>query len=142
MCLCVVILSSIHTYEYTSSLDLQKRREARDAARNEEAIRSPVVCVLGHVDTGKTKILDKVCALHTTPNCSLPIKQIRHTNVQDGEAGGITQQIGATFVPDNAIKEQTKFLKEVCILLNVMDMYLLVLIFNSFPRQKSGYLVY
>ena len=90
---------------------------ARDAARNEDAIRSPVVCVLGHVDTGKTKILDKVgCTVdvHHNTLTGLTHIQIRHTNVQDGEAGGITQQIGATFVPDNAIREQTKFLKEVC----------------------------
>lgn len=39
--------------------------------------------------------------------------QIRHTHVQDGEAGGITQQIGATMVPEEAIREQTKMIKDV-----------------------------
>ena len=71
---------------------MAKKKSKKNAkSADASAIRTPIVCVLGHVDHGKTSLLDK----------------IRGSSVVSKEIGAITQHIGATIVPLDAIMKMS-----------------------------------
>jgi translation initiation factor 5B len=91
-------LKILARYSTKSQPSQKKTIEISDTKTNSTSnneLKSPICCFMGHVDAGKTSLMDV----------------IRNSNVADNEAGKITQSIGSSFVDIEKIKDVTKNIK-------------------------------
>ena len=78
-----------------STVSTVKKEIITKEEKIDNTLKAPICCIVGHVDAGKTSLLDK----------------LRNTNIQEKEVGGITQHIGSTFFPIETIENSCSSIK-------------------------------
>ena len=78
-----------------STVSTVKKEIITKEEKVDNTLKAPICCIVGHVDAGKTSLLDK----------------LRNTNIQEKEVGGITQHIGSTFFPIETIENSCSSIK-------------------------------
>ena len=78
-----------------STVSTVKKEIITKEEKVDNTLKAPICCIIGHVDAGKTSLLDK----------------LRNTNIQEKEVGGITQHIGSTFFPIQTIENSCSSIK-------------------------------
>jgi len=78
-----------------STVSTVKKEIITKEEKVDNTLKAPICCIVGHVDAGKTSLLDK----------------LRNTNIQEKEVGGITQHIGSTFFPIQTIENSCSSIK-------------------------------
>ena len=78
-----------------STVSTVKKEIITKEKKVDNTLKAPICCIVGHVDAGKTSLLDR----------------LRNTNIQEKEVGGITQHIGSTFFPIDTIKSSCSSIK-------------------------------
>ena len=78
-----------------STVSTVKKEIITKEEKVDNTLKAPICCIVGHVDAGKTSLLDR----------------LRNTNIQEKEVGGITQHIGSTFFPIETIENSCSSIK-------------------------------
>ena len=78
-----------------STVSTVKKEIITKEEKVDNTLKAPICCIVGHIDAGKTSLLDK----------------LRNTNIQEKEVGGITQHIGSTFFPIQTIENSCSSIK-------------------------------